>query len=71
MQTVRLCPGSHASIFQSVAAADDGLEVGDFLSCFPSLFFLCVEGAQCVGDQDACVGTESVVIEDEVLERNM
>lgn len=71
MQTVCLGPRRHAPIFQTVAAADNGLKERNILACLSCLFFLEVQRGKGVGDQNTGVWTKAVVIQDEVSERDV
>ena len=67
-----LGPRGHAAVFEAVAAADDGFEVGHGGGARGAGGgFLGGEGGEGVGDEDACGGAEAVVVEDEVAEGDM
>lgn len=68
MQAVSLGPGRHGPVLEAVAPADDRLEVRDLLARLASLLLLRVEVGEGVGDEDAAVRAEAVVVEVEVLE---
>ena len=65
---VCLGPGRHAAGLQSVAAADDGLEVRDILALRAGFLFAGGELLQGLGDEGAGGGAEAVVVEVEVAE---
>lgn len=63
-----LGPGCHAPAFEPVAAADDCFEIRNVSTIFLDFCFPCRQRGERVGDQDTGVGTETVVIEDQVAE---
>lgn len=71
VQTESLGPRRHTAVLKAVTAADDGLEVRNILSLLARFLLLGVEFRQSIGDQDTGVGTEAVVVEVQVLERDV
>lgn len=71
MCAVGLHPGGHGACFETVAAADDGLEVRDGFAFGASGGFLGGEGHEGFGDQSAGCGTQAIVVEDQVLQGYM
>lgn len=68
MQAERLGPCEHRAGFQAVATADDGFEIWDGLALLARGDLLLVQRGERVGDHDAGVWAEAVVVEVEVLE---
>ena len=71
MQAVGLGPGVHGAVLEAVAPADDRLEVGDLLAGLARLLLLRVELGEGVGDEDTAVRAEAIVVEVEVLQRDV
>lgn len=68
VRLVRLGPGGHAAVLESVAAADDALEVGHVLALPPGGFFALGEGDERLGYGRPRDGAHAVVVQDEVFQ---
>ena len=69
VEAVGLGPCGHAAIFETVATANNGLKVGNFLALLPCLFLLGMELTERISHKDTGVWTESIVVQVQVLQR--
>ena len=71
VELVSLGPGGHASVLQSVATANNSLKIGNVLSFLSSGLLLAVKLRESVGDEDTSMRTHAVVVQVEVLKRDV